>query len=71
MFKTGDKVKLARPTGGKHKDLWHELHFSPYVGKVGKIYKIYGLDSKWSKVEGMGGWSFSGEWLSKTKRKMG
>ena len=71
MFKTGDKVKLARPTGGKHKDLWHELKFSSYVGKVGKIYKIYEFDNEWFKIEGMGGWYFSGEWLSKTKKKIG
>ena len=68
MFKLGEKVKLVRPTGGKCRDYWHELEFSPYVGKVGKIYEI---DNEWLKVEGMGDWYFLGEWLSKTKRKMG
>jgi len=68
MFKLGDKVKLVRPTGGKGRGYWFELQFSPYVGKVGKIYEI---DNEWLKVEGMGDWYFLEEWLSKTKRKMG
>ena len=68
MFKIGEKVKLVRPTSSKYKDYWHELQFSPYVGKVGEIYEI---DNRWYKVEGMGDWYFKEEWLSKTKRKIG